>query len=227
MIRFHIISMFPESVSPYLATSILKRAQQKKACAYHFYDPVAIASRKTFRIDKRPYGGGPGMVLEAEPFLKAHARAVSKAHTYSKGARIKIKTVFFSPSAPQWNQKKAKTFSRYTDIIFFCGHYEGIDERVARITKAEHVAVGHSILTGGEIPALVCIDSMVRELKGVLGNDKSIENKRVSSPEVYTRPPILTWKGKKYKVPSVLLSGDHKKIDTYKTIVHKKRTDIA
>lgn len=103
------------------------------------------------------------------------------------------------------------------DVVLICGHYEGIDARVQKILKAKKISIGDYTLTGGELPAMVMIDAIARQVPGVLGKFESIEEERVSSPEVYTRPEVFVWRGKKYKVPKVLLSGNHKEIDAWKT----------
>jgi len=150
------------------------------------------------------------MVLEAEPFLKATAKA--------KGKKTKrVKTVFFATDGKQFTNTLARKWAKdYDDIIFLCGRYEGIDVRVQKITKAEKITVGPFVLTGGELPAMIAIDAVARQIEGVLGSFDSIEEERTASPDVYTRPEILLWKLKKYKVPKVLLGGNHKEIEIWK-----------
>ena len=206
MLSFHIVSLFPDVFERYLSESIIGRAVKNKKIKFSFYNPMD--ERVGGRIDKRPYGGGPGMVLEAKPFLKAHQRAVGK----KKG----VKTIFFSPSGTPFTQKKAKEYTKFKHLVFLCGHYEGIDERVAKITGAEKLSIGDFVLTGGELPALIVADSVSREIPGVLGNANSPEDLRISSPKSYTRPSVLRWKGKDYKVPEILVSGNHKEIDTFR-----------
>ncbi|MEK7628021.1 MAG: tRNA (guanosine(37)-N1)-methyltransferase TrmD [Patescibacteria group bacterium] len=207
MIHFHIVTLFPESIEPYLSASILGRAQEKKLIKVSFYNPRDYTDDKWQRVDRKPYGGGPGMVLSAEPFLRAVSAAL-------KGRKGEI--VFFSPSGEQFEQSAAKKLAQKKHIVFIAGHYEGVDARVQKILKAKLVSVGPYVLTGGELPAATMIDAIARNISGVLGKEESREDERVASPEVYTRPEILVWKKKKYKVPPVLLSGNHAKIEEWK-----------
>src|SRR3989339_819467 len=209
--RFHIITLFPETMQAYLNDSILGRAQEKKLISVKYYNPRDFTDDKWARVDRRPYGGGPGMVLEAESVLKAVTKAIGRKE------RKNIKVVFFEPKGTQFDTAYAdKVSKQYTHVIMICGRYEGIDARVKKILRAEAVTVGPYTLTGGELPAMVLLDCITRRLKGVLGKDESIEERRVSASEVYTRPEVLVWKGKKYKVPKVLLSGNHKDIEAWK-----------
>ncbi len=209
MIHFHIVSLFPESIEPYLKASIIGRAQQDKKIKISFYDPKDFTRDKYGRVDRRPYGGGPGMVLEPDGVLRAVQKAVGK----KKGVSI----VFFSTDGEQFDELMAQKLSKKKDIVFICGHYEGIDARVEKILKAQKVTVGPYVLTGGELPAATMIDCISRFVPGVLGKAESLERSRVSSPEVYTRPETLVWKKKKYKVPDVLLSGHHAEIEKWKS----------
>ena len=218
MLHFHIITLFPESIEPYLASSILGRAQKDKKIKVSFYDPKKFtrlrqgfggqARSQDERVDRKPYGGGPGMVLRPEPILRAAEKAVGKKRATK---------LFFSTDGAELNEAFAKKLSKQKDILLVCGHYEGVDERVAKILRAKKVSVGPYVLTGGELPAATLIDAVSRFVPGVLGKAESLEHSRVSSPEVYTRPEVLQWKGKKYKVPKVLLSGNHAKINEWKT----------
>jgi len=174
-----------------------------------FYNPRDFALGKHKQVDDKSYGGGPGMVLQAIPILKAVQKAVGR----KKGAKVFI----LSPHGKEYNNKLAENLSKkIKDVVLISGRYEGIDNRVKKILKATELSVGPYTLTGGELGAMVVIDSVTRRLPGVLGKDKSVEEKRISSGEVYTRPEKILWKRKKYKVPKVLLSGDHKKIDEWK-----------
>jgi len=131
--------------------------------------------------------------------------------------QAKVKIIFFLPSGKQFDTTYAKKISKkFTDIILICGRYEGIDARVKKIFKCEEISVGPFVLTGGELPAEILIDCISRQVEGVLGNFDSLEESRVASSDVYTRPEILEYRGKKYRVPKVLLSGDHKKIEEWK-----------
>ncbi len=205
----------------YLAESILARAIKEKKIKVSFYNPRKFVTGKYKKVwpdgnvsqivDERPYGGGPGMIIRAEPVLKAVEQALKKI----KSKRVKI--INFSPSGKKFTTDYAKTTAKkYTDIILISGRYEGIDARVKKILKAEDISIGDYVLTGGELPAMVLIDSISRQIKGVLGKHESLEEERISSSEFYTRPEVLEYKGKKHRVPKVLLGGDHKKIEEWK-----------
>lgn len=216
MIHFHIVTLFPESIEPYLKSSILGKAQEKKLVKISFYDPkdfIGKAKRmQDVRVDRRPYGGGPGMVMRPEPMLLAAQKAIGK----KKGAE----KIFFATDGAQFDEAMAQKLAKKKDILLICGRYEGVDARVPKILKAKKVTVGPFVLTGGELPAATMIDAIARFIPGVLGKAESLEASRVSSPDVYTRPEVLEWKKKKYKVPSVLLSGNHAAMDAWKS---KKR----
>lgn len=207
--RFHVITIFPEMFDSYLKESILGRAIADKKISIKFYNPLDFCEPKK-RVDDRPYGGGPGMVLRPELFLKAYSKIKIKD-------KKKTKIILFSPSGKKFDTQYAKNSAKkYTDIILISGRYEGIDARMQKILKAEEISVGDYVLTGGELPAMVLIDSISRQIPGVLGKYESLEEERVSSSEVYTRPEVLKYKGKNYKVPKVLLSGNHAEIDKWK-----------
>jgi tRNA (guanine37-N1)-methyltransferase len=222
MITFHIVTLFPESLGSYLDASIVKRAQEKGKIAIKYYNPrdfVAIPKGKKpsyadRRVDNRPYGGGPGMVIEALPVIKAIEKAVGKKLKGVKKSQVKI--IFFSPAGKQFSNQIADTFKKYTDIVLICGRYEGIDARIKKAFPMTDISVGPYVLTGGELPAMIIVDSVTRRIPGVLGHDSSIEESRISSPDVYTRPEIIKYKGKSYKVPKILLSGHHAKMDEWK-----------
>ena len=219
MIHFHIITLFPESIEPYLNASMIGKAQEKKKIKISYYNPKdykddskkkadGTARVQDERVDRRPYGGGPGMVLRPEPMLKAALAAIGK--------KKDVEVIFFSPAGTLFDEPMAQSYSSKKHIVFICGHYEGIDARVPEILKATPISVGPYVLTGGELPAATLIDAISRFVPGVLGKAESLENSRVSSPEVYTRPDVLKWKGKTYAVPEVLKSGNHAKIEEWK-----------
>ena len=219
---FHIITLFPEMFDSYLNESILARAKKAGKIDFRFYNPRDYAEIKNQRVEKpyrhiddKPYGGGPGMVMKPEPVVKAIEVALKKIKSK------KVKTVFFSPNGKQFDTDYAKTAAKkFTEIIFICGRYEGIDARVKKIFKAEEISVGPYVLTGGELPAMIMIDSISRQIKGVLGDIASLEESRIASPDVYTRPAEIKYTGKKYSVPKILLTGHHANIDEWK---NKKR----
>lgn len=206
---FHVITLFPKAFSSYLGESILKRALEDKKIKISFYNPRDFAKDKNKRIDRPPYSGGPGMIIQAEPVIAAIAKALS-------GGK-KAKLIFLSPSGKQFTNEYAKDVSKkYKHVVIVCGRYEGIDARVKKVFKMEEVSVGPFILTGGELPAMMMLDVIARQIPGVLGNFDSLEEHRISSSEVYTRPEIFIYKDKKYRVPKILLSGHQAKIEEWK-----------
>ena len=219
MTTFRIITLFPESFESYLGASIIKRAIEDKKIAVKYYNPrdFALAGKKkaaTYserRVDNRPYGGGPGMVIEALPVIRA-VEAALKGIKRKQKARI----VFFNPAGKQFSNEVADTFKKYSDLILVCGRYEGIDARIKKAFPMADISVGPYVLTGGELPAMILIDAITRRIPGVLGHDSSIEESRIASPDVYTRPEVIEFKGKKYKVPKILLSGHHKNMEEWK-----------
>ncbi|OHA84488.1 MAG: tRNA (guanosine(37)-N1)-methyltransferase TrmD [Candidatus Yonathbacteria bacterium RIFOXYC2_FULL_47_9] len=214
MIRFHIVSIFPEVVRAYMDASILGRAQESELIAVSYHDPRTLAGNKWGKVDDRPYAGGPGMVMTAEPLLRTLEK-VAKGIARRKNTKTKI--ILFSPSGKQFTNVYAKNLvTKYTDIVLIAGRYEGIDARVKKIFKAEEVSVGPFVLTGGEVPAMIVVDACARQIPGVLGKHESVEELRTASPEVYTRPETFEWKGKNYRVPKVLLTGDHAKIEEWR-----------
>lgn len=251
---FHIITLFPSTFRSYLGESILKRAIEDNKIRVKFYNPRDFAGNKHRRIDRPPYGGGPGMVIQAEPVIKAIEKAYSnvlknirtkkegilspRAYRSSslrpkRAEDLEPKIIWLSPSGKQFtNQYAKKTGATCSDLIIICGRYEGIDARVKKIFsarggpasggKVEEVSVGPYVLTGGELPAMLIIDAISRQVPSVLGNSSSLEESRVASSEVYTRPEVFEYKGKKYRVPKVLLSGHHAEIEKWKALSGKK-----
>lgn len=208
MLHFHIITLFPESIEPYLTSSIIGRAQKTKKIKISFYDPKEFTRDTYGRVDRRPYGGGPGMVLEPDAILRAVQKAIGK--------KKDVEVIFFSTAGKKFEEKIAQELSHLKHIVLICGHYEGIDARVVEILKAREVSLGDYVLTGGELGAAIVVDAVSRFVPGVLGKAESLEGSRVSSPDVYTRPEVLVWKGKKYPIPEVLKSGHHARIEAWK-----------
>ncbi|MEI6863845.1 MAG: tRNA (guanosine(37)-N1)-methyltransferase TrmD [Candidatus Adlerbacteria bacterium] len=216
--KFHVVTLFPEVIDAYTSASILGRAQKaspvgrarprEKLLEVKSYQLRDFVTNKWGKVDERPYGGGPGMVLQAEPFIKA----VEKIRKNKKG----IKVLITSAGGKLLTNAYAKALSKQKEVIILCGRYEGIDVRVKKVLKAEEVSVGPYILTGGEVPALAIIDAAARQIPGVLGKFESLEEGRVASHDVYTRPEVLIHKGKNYRVPKVLLSGNHAEMDAWK-----------
>lgn len=216
MTTFHIITIFPEALDSYLSTSMLKRAREAKKIRVSTYNPRDYTKDKHRKTDDRPYGGGPGMVMLAEPTLKAVKKAV--------GRKRKVKKLILSPQGEQFDTAYAKRLAKnYDHIVLIAGHYEGIDARVKKALKADEVSIGPYVLTGGELPALVVVDSVTRQIPGVLGNLESLEESRTASPEVYTRPPEIIHEKKKYRVPKILQSGNHAEIEKWKRGLKEKR----
>ena len=216
--NYHIITLFPQAFDSYLNESILKRAAEDKKIKVKFYNPRDFTKGTSYadrRVDDRPYGGGPGMVIEALPVIQAIEKAVGKKIKTTAGKKVKI--IFFSPNGKLCDTTYAKNAAqKFTDIVFVCGRYEGIDARVKKAFKVEEISVGPYVLTGGELPAMVLIDTISRQIPGVLGDINSLEESRVAANDVYTRPEIIEFKRKKYRVPKVLLSGDHAAIEKWK-----------
>lgn len=221
--NFHIITLFPGAFDSYIGESIIARAIREKKISVKFYNPRDFVSKakRTGRdknyapVDGKPYGGGPGMVMEALPVVRAIAKA--------KGAKRNVRIIFLSPSATKFTTETAKVWAspakkakKPSDLIIVCGRYEGIDARVKQIFKGDEVSIGDYVLTGGELPAMVILDCVSRQIEGVLGNFDSREEERVASADVYTRPEVLDYKKKKYRVPKVLLSGNRALIEAWK-----------
>lgn len=230
--RFDVITIFPNIFDSYFNESMIKRAREKKLVDIRVHDLRMFTKDKYRKVDERPYGGGPGMVLQIEPLARAldsilriKDPAKSEARQGRQESRIKKKTLilFFAAGGKQFDSKMAVDFAKkYNRIVMICGHYEGIDERVKSVIRdlgfmIQEISIGPYVLTGGEIPAMVVVDAVARHIPGVLGKEDSLEEKRhgVGVP-VYTRPEVFVWKKKKYRVPKVLLSGDHKKINEWR-----------
>jgi len=217
--NFHVITLFPDVCKAYTDSSVLGRAQKTdkgkgakvrgKKISVSYYNPRDFANNKHKKVDDKPYGGGPGMVMKAEPVLKAWQKAVGR-----KKDQKKVKTLIMSPRGKVFTQKLAKDYAKkYDHLVLISGRYEGIDARVKTALKAEEVSVGDYILTGGELPAMTIIDSTARQVEGVLGESESLEDDRNTTGESYTRPEVIEYKKKKFKVPPVFLGGNHAEIE--------------
>lgn len=220
--QFHIITIFPGMFDSYLGESIIARAIKGKKVSVSFYDPRSFTKDKHKKVDNTPYGGGPGMVMAVDPIARAMKKIQQKiARRKTKG---KVKIIITNPTGKELTNRYADKilYAKYTDIVIICGRYEGTDARVKKIFKAEDISIGNYVLTGGELPAMVMMDVMARRIPSVLGNIRSLEENRISSSETYTRPEIYEHDGKKYRVPKVLLSGNHKKIEEWKEGREKK-----
>ena len=217
--NFHVITIFPDICQAYTDASVLGRAQKTqkgkgakqkgKKIAVSYYNPRDFVKDKHKKVDDKPYGGGPGMVMKAEPVIKAWEKAVGR-----KKDKKKIKTLIMSPRGKTFTQEDAKQYAKkYDHLVLISGRYEGIDSRVIKALKAEEVSVGDYILTGGELPALSIIDATARQVDGGLGDIESLEDDRATTGETYTRPDSFEYKKKKYKVPPVFLGGNHAEIE--------------
>ena len=208
MMKFDIISIFPDAFNSYLESSLIEKAGKKKLLKVRVINPRDFTFDKHNTVDSPPYGGGPGMVLKAEPIWKAVSYA-------KKGSKGKKKIILFSLRGGKFTDKKAKELSKYKHLILICGRYEGVDERVAKYLADEEVSIGDFVLSGGELPALLLIESVSRYIKGFLGKEESLESIKGSYP-TYTRPRELNikvgGKSKNLKVPDVLLGGNHAEI---------------
>lgn len=188
------------------------RAKNAGLVSFEIINPRDFTEDKHHKADDKVYGGGPGMVLKAEPILKAVESVMKKTDPKKTGIYM------MSPGGTQFSNAEAKKLSKkHEHVILICGRYEGIDDRVKKILKAKEFSIGPYVLSGGELPALVILEAISRQIPGVLGKEDSIEENRFGAGvPSYTRPDILEWKGKKHKVPKVLTSGDHKKIDEWR-----------
>lgn len=207
MLRFDVITIFPAMIKPLTQESIIKRAQQKKKIAIHIHDLRDYTLEKHRRVDDRPFGGGPGMVMMAQPIFDV----VKKI----KGRR-RAKVILMCPTGKPLTQRRAYELTKSRNLIIICGHYEGVDERVRETMVDETISIGDYVLTGGELPAMVLIDCLTRLVPGVLGRKESLaqesfKDNRLDYPQ-YTRP--ANFRG--IKVPNVLLSGHHKQIEQWR-----------
>jgi len=229
MIRFDLITIFPHMLDSYVAESMLARAKKKRLVKIVAHNLRDYATDKHKTVDDSPYGGGVGMVLKIEPIFKAVTALKKKQIAKNK----KQKVILLSAKGKQFTQAMAKKYAKLDRIIFICGRYEGVDERVAKYIADEEISVGPYVLTGGELPAMVLIDAISRHIPGVLGNKNSLLEESFSIPSLnpkrytlnavreyphYTRPAVFeSKKGEKWSVPKVLLSGDHAKINAWRT----------
>lgn len=225
---FEVITLFPEVLKPYLGESIMGRAIGRKLFKVNFHNLRDFSiDKKHKHVDDRVYGGGPGMVIQIQPIIKAVEFVKSKVLPAGKQEKSKIKVILFTPAGKQFDDKMAVRLAKdYNNLILICGHYEGIDARLKSVLKTLklstlELSIGPYVLTGGELPAVVLIDSVSRQIPGVLGKQESVEEKRfgVGVP-VYTRPEVFLYKKRKYPVPKVLLSGDHAAINKWR-LEHK------
>lgn len=244
--RFDIITIFPNLFDGFLSESLLARAQKKGIIKIGMHNLRKWTTDKHQTVDDKPYGGGVGMVLKIEPIYKA-IQVIKKAYSLQwtvnrkklKTDNWKLKTwvIVFSPKGKKFNQAMARRLSKLDQLIMICGRYEGIDERVAKYIADEEVSIGDYVLFGGEVPAMVVMEAVIRLLPGTVGKQRSIEDesfkeikgavkdqmsKFLEYPH-YTRPEKIKIDGKTRGVPKVLLSGNHKKIEEWR---HHRSTEL-
>ncbi len=214
MIRFDIITIFPNLFDGFLNESLLAKAQKKKLLKIEIHNLRDFTADKHKKVDDKLFGGGLGMVMKVEPIYRA-VQALKKSPASLKLRRTS-KTILFTPRGKKFTQKMAYEFSKFDQLIFICGRYEGVDERVAKNIADYKISIGDYVLMGGEIPAMAVIEIVSRLIPGVIGKpeflkERSIRKAFVEYPQ-YTRPEMF----KDWKVPKVLLSGDHKKIEEWR-----------
>lgn len=217
--NFHILTLFPDMVTEGLNTSILARAMEKDCISIEAIDIRDYTTNKHGKVDDYPYGGGAGMLMQAQPVYDAY-HAVADRIKSAKPPKV----IYLTPQGNVFDQRMAEELSAEEDLIFLCGHYEGIDERVLEAIVTDYVSIGDYVLTGGELPAMVMIDSIARLVPGVLNNEESSmteshHNHLLEYPQ-YSRPE--EWNGK--KVPEVLLSGHHANIEKWRLEQSIQRT---
>ena len=217
MMNFHVLTLFPEMVLNGLNTSIIGRAVQKGIINIEATDIRDFSNDKHNHVDDYPYGGGAGMVMKAEPVYKAYLAATEKMTG-------RIRTIYLTPQGRTFNQSMAEELAAEENLIFLCGHYEGVDERVLEKIVTDPVSIGDYVLTGGELPAMVMIDAISRKVPGVLSNDDSSKyetfyDNLLEYPQ-YTRPEVFEGKA----VPEVLLSGHHENIEKWRREKSLERT---
>jgi len=212
MLQFDILTIFPELFEPYIKVSLINKAQKKKLIKINVHNLRKWTSDKRKTVDDKPYGGGLGMVFKIEPIYRAIQDIKKKGIKKNKR-----KIILFTPRGKTYNQRKASSFSNLQQIILICGRYEGIDERVAKKIADLELSIGEYDLMGGEIPAMVVMESVSRLIPGVLGKEEFLKERKkgmgfIEYPQ-YTRPEVFNpIKGVSWKVPKVLLSGNHQKI---------------
>jgi len=228
--KFDIITIFPNLFTNFLNESLLARAQKKKLIKINLHNLRKWTTDNHKTVDGRPYGGGAGMVLKIEPIFKA-VQSLKPPNSKSKTLNPKQKTrvILLSAKGKTFDQKKAQQLTKYDQIIFICGRYEGVDERVAKYVADEEISIGNYVLFGGEVPTMVIIEAISRLIPGVVAKEESVKNESFTKKTIkehphYTRPEVFVFKEKsfgklrtkKLRVPPVLLSGNHKKIGEWR-----------
>ena len=215
--NYHVLTLFPEMIMQALGTSIIGRALEKESISLEAIDIREYTTNKHKKVDDTPYGGGAGMVMQAQPIYDAYKDLERKI-----GYRPRV--IYLTPQGSVFHQGMAQEFAKEKDLVFLCGHYEGIDERVLEEIVTDYVSIGDYVLTGGELPAMVLIDAISRLVPGVLKNEESAQfesfhDNLLEYPQ-YSRPD--EWMGK--KLPQVLLSGHHANIEAWRREQSLQRT---
>ncbi len=223
--RFHIMTLFPEIFHSYMNESIMKRAIEKGIIEVYIYNIRDFSNNKHKKVDDYPFGGGAGMVMTPQPIYDTY-RHIIDTHNI-KDPRV----IYLTPKGKTHNQTIATNMSKLDDVILLCGHYEGVDQRIIDLIVTDEVSIGDYVLTGGELPALILIDSISRLIPGVLGQEESFEDESFSNDLLeyphYTRPREFM----DLSVPDILLSGNHKKIEQWRNdesvrITKERRPDL-
>ncbi|MBO5282575.1 MAG: tRNA (guanosine(37)-N1)-methyltransferase TrmD [Lachnospiraceae bacterium] len=215
--KFHVLTLFPEMLEHGLHQSILGRAVEKGQLSFHMVNIRDYTQDKHGKVDDYPYGGGAGMLMQAQPVYDAY-QSVIRENTDAAGSQMvkKLRTVYVTPQGRTFTQDMARELAREEELVFLCGHYEGIDERVLEEIVTDYVSIGDYVLTGGELPAMVMIDAIARLVPGVLHNEESAEtesfHRHLLEYPQYSRPEV--WHGR--QVPEVLLSGNHRQIAAWR-----------
>ena len=221
-LQVDIITIFPEIVEPYLHASILGRAEKRSLLELRAHDLRQWTNDKHKKVDDKPFGGGPGMVMKVEPFHNAlRDLKLRKADGTKTAQGKKARVILTSAKGKMFNQKEARRLSKYDRLVFLCGRYEGVDERVAKYLVDEELSIGEYVLTGGELPALVMTDAIARLRPGVLGEPESLTEESHTKKGVleyphYTRPEEYRAGKKSWDVPPVLLGGNHAEIEKWR-----------
>lgn len=207
--NFHVLTLFPEMIMNGLETSILGRAAAKGIVSFEAVNIRDYTLERHGKVDDYPYGGGAGMVMQAEPIYRAYEALVKKI---GKKPRV----IYMTPQGQTFNQSIAEDLAKEEDLVFLCGHYEGVDERVLEMIATDYLSAGDYVLTGGELPAMMMIDCISRLVPGVLNNNVSAEfetfhDNLLEYPQ-YTRPEVFMGK----KVPDILLSGHHANVEKWR-----------
>ena len=215
--NFHVLTLFPKMIIDGLNTSITGRAIEKGTLSVNAIDIRDFSTNKHLKVDDYPYGGGAGMVMQAAPVCAAYNHVAEKL-------KHKPRVIYMTPQGYTFNQSMAREFSEEEDLVILCGHYEGIDERALELIVTDYVSIGDYVLTGGELASMVVIDAISRLVPGVLNNEESAEfesfhNDLLEYPQ-YTRPEVFEGK----RVPEVLLSGHHGKVDAWRLEKSVERT---